>query len=181
MYYVLYAEGFEEIEAVTQTDVLRRAGVNVMNVSLTGEKCVKGAHGIGIECDVLIEEVLKRDDAEGVILPGGMPGTTNIAKNEKAAELIKKMHSEGRLVAAICAAPSVLGDMGLVEGKKCVCYPGFEESLKGATVLDESCVRDGNVITSRGPGTALDFAFALAEYITGKDSAPLADAMIYKR
>lgn len=181
MYYVLLADGFEEIEALTVTDVLRRAEVDVMNASLTGEYEVKGAHGITVKCDITIKEALEADDAQGVILPGGMPGTRNIEKSAEARRLTEKMNSEGRLVAAVCAAPSVLGKMGILEGKKCTCYPGFEEELKGARVKKASVLADGNVITSRGPGTALDFALALTEYITGKSSEELARSMMYKR
>lgn len=180
MYYVILAEGFEEIEALIQTDVLRRAGVKVMNASLS-EEYVTGAHGITVKSDISIDEAIERDDAEGIILPGGMPGTLNIEKSEKATYLIKKTYDENKLVAAICAAPSVLGKMGLLKGKNAVCYPGFEDSLSGACVKYTSVERDGNVITSRGPGTALDFAYAVTGYITGKAPDKLAAEMIYEK
>lgn len=181
VYYVLLANGFEEIEALTVTDVLRRAGIKVKNTSLTGEPEAEGAHGIAVRCDTTIKEALEADDAEGVILPGGMPGTLNIGKSVEARKLTEKMNSEGKLVAAICAAPSVLGEWGILEGKKCTCYPGFEEALKGGMLSCEAVVKDKNVITSKGPGTALDFALALTEYITGKSSEEQARSMIYKR
>lgn len=179
MYYVLLAEGFEEIEALTQTDVLRRAGIDVMDVGLSGE-FVSGAHGISVKCDITIDEAVKKNDSEGVILPGGMPGTLNIAACSSALTLIKKTYDEGKLVAAICAAPSVLGSMGILKGKKCTCYPGFEDRLAGGIIVSDKVVIDKNVITSKGPGTALDFALAICRYITSKDMSELSEKMIYK-
>lgn len=177
MYYILLAEGFEEIEALTQTDVLRRAGIEVKNVGVTGEY-VTGSHGITVKADALIEEA-KNCVPEGIILPGGIPGTPNIAANKDAVELIKKVAENKGLVAAICAAPSVLGEMGLLKGKKAICYPGFEDKLTGAIVTCEKVVIDGNFITSRGAGTAMDMALAIAEYITGENQNKLSKAMIY--
>ena len=177
MYYILLAEGFEEIEALTQTDVLRRAGIEVKNVGVTGEY-VTGSHGITVKADALIEEA-KNCVPEGIILPGGIPGTPNIAANKDAVELIKKVAENKGLVAAICAAPSVLGELGLLEGKKAICYPGFEDKLTGAIVTCEKVVIDGNFITSRGAGTAMDMALAIAEYITGENQNKLSKAMIY--
>lgn len=177
MYYILLAEGFEEIEALTQTDVLRRAGIEVKNVGVTGEY-VTGSHGITVKADALIEEA-KNCVPEGIILPGGIPGTPNIASNKDAVELIKKVAENKGLVAAICAAPSVLGEMGLLKGKKAICYPGFEDKLTGAIVTCEKVVIDGNFITSRGAGTAMDMALAIAEYITGENQNKLSKAMIY--
>lgn len=178
MYYVLLAEGFEEIEALTQTDVLRRAGVDVKNVGVTGEY-VTGSHGITVKADKTIEEAAG-EIPEGIILPGGIPGTPNIAKSQKATNMIEEVFRAGGLVAAICAAPSVLGDMGLLKGRKATCYPGYETRLVGATPCSEKVVVDGNVITSRGAGTAMDMALALAEYITGKPQKDLSSAMIYE-
>ena len=177
MYYILLAEGFEEIEALTQTDVLRRAGIEVKNVGVTGD-FVTGSHGICVKADIGIDEAAETVP-EGIILPGGIPGTPNIAKSEKAVSLIKKVNDKGGLVAAICAAPSVLGEMGILEGKKAICYPGFEDKLKGAKVTMEKVVKDGNIITSRGAGTAMDMALAIVSYVTGKPSDKLAEAMIY--
>ena len=177
MYYVLLAEGFEEIEALTQTDVMRRAGIEVKNVGVTGEY-VTGSHGITVKSDIGIEEAAKCVP-DGIILPGGIPGTPNIAKSEKAVELIKVVNEKGGLVAAICAAPSVLGELGILKGKKAICYPGFEDKLEGAKVTVEKVVIDGNIITSRGAGTAMDMALAIAEYITGESQDKLSKAMIY--
>lgn len=177
LYYILLAEGFEEIEALTQTDVLRRAGIDVKNVGVTGEY-VTGSHGITVKADILITDAAKCVP-EGIILPGGIPGTPNIAANKDAVELIKKVAQKGGLVAAICAAPSVLGEMGLLKGRKAICYPGFEDKLTGATVTCEKVVVDGNFITSRGAGTAMDMALAIVTYITGEPSDKLSKAMIY--
>lgn len=178
MYYCILAEGFEEIEALTVTDVLRRAGVSVKNASVSGEY-VTGAHGITVKSDCLVKDALAAKDAEGVILPGGMPGTINIKESAEAKTLIKGAFEKGLLTAAICAAPSVLGEMGVLSGKRCTCYPGFEDKLKGGILSDEKVVADGNVITSRGPGTALLFALELVRHITGKDTGALSEQMIF--
>ena len=177
MYYILLAEGFEEIEALTQTDVLRRAGIEVKNVGVTGE-FVTGSHGITVKADISISDAAK-SVPEGIILPGGIPGTPNIAANKDAVELIKKVAQKGGLVAAICAAPSVLGEMGLLKGRKAICYPGFEDKLHGAIITLEKVVVDGNFITSRGAGTAMDMALAIVSYITKESSEKLSKAMIY--
>ncbi len=178
MYYILLAEGFEEIEALTQTDVLRRANIDVLNVGVTGME-VTGAHNITVKADISIKEAAGKIP-DGIILPGGIPGTPNIAKSDMAVELIKKVNEKGGMVAAICAAPSILGEMGLLEGKKAICYPGFEDKLKGAEITKKSVVKDGNIITSRGAGTAMDMALAITEYIKGESSKALAKAMIYE-
>lgn len=178
MYYVILAEGFEEIEALTVTDVLRRAGVKVKNASVSGEY-VNGAHGITVKSDCLIGDALAAGDAEGVILPGGMPGTINIKNSDKAKKLIKEVFEKGLLTAAICAAPSVLGEMGILSGKKCTCYPGFEGELRGGILSEEKVVADGNVITSRGPGTALLFALELVRYITKEDPSAISGQMLF--
>ncbi len=177
MYYILLAEGFEEIEALTQTDVLRRAKIDVLNVGVTGME-VTGSHNITVKADISIEEAAN-NVPEGIILPGGIPGTPNIAKSEDAISLIKKVNDNKGLVAAICAAPSILGELGLLEGKKAICYPGFEDKLKGAEITKKAVVKDGNIITSRGAGTAMDMALAITEYIKNESSKPLAKSMIY--
>lgn len=180
MYYVLLAEGFEEIEALTQTDVLRRAGIAVKNVGVTG-MTVTGAHGISVRADIALSEACRDEAADGVILPGGLPGTTNLAADDDVKALIRRMADNGKLVAAICAAPSVLGEMKLLEGRSATCYPGFEDKLIGAKISRDRVVRDGNFITSRGIGTAMDLALALTEYITGTSSEKLSRNMIYEQ
>ena len=170
--YIFLAEGYEEIEALTVVDLLRRANIDIEMVSITGEKMVRGAHGINVEADVLYEEI-KAEEADMLVLPGGMPGTKNLMAQEDLVSNLKQFHEAGKAVAAICAAPMVLGENGILEGKKAVCYPGFEANLKGATVLKEEAVTDGNVITSRGLGTAIEFAGEIITYFLDAKKAPL--------
>lgn len=167
---VFLANGLEEIEGLTVVDILRRAGVEVITVSISGEKQITGAHNIIIFADKIFEEV-EFDGLDGVVLPGGMPGTTNLMEHSGVNEVMKRFAAEKKLVAAICAAPSVLGQAGLLNGKRATCYPGFEEQLIGAEVCTEAVVEDGNIITSRGMGTAIPFALALTAYLLGQDVA----------
>ncbi|MBN2040014.1 MAG: DJ-1/PfpI family protein [Spirochaetes bacterium] len=153
------AEGFEEIEAVTIIDVLRRAGIDAVSVYLN-ENPVKGAHSIYIAADENIKEI-KSEDFEGIILPGGMPGSENLKNNINVIKLLKEINGRKGLVSAICAAPMVLGHAGLLNGKKAVCYPGFEKYLQGAVPADSPFVKDGNIITGKGPGCAMDFALEI--------------------
>jgi 4-methyl-5(b-hydroxyethyl)-thiazole monophosphate biosynthesis len=166
---VLLAEGFEEVEAVTPIDFLRRAGVEVITAGVTG-KTVIGAHGVPFTADILLKGAPA--DLDGIVIPGGMPGAANIAKSAAAVELIQKLFSAKKLVAAICAAPGVvLGPNGFLKGKKFTCYPGYEKDVKDAAFSETRVVKDGNLITSRGPGTAAEFAIALIDYLVGKDAA----------
>ena len=165
MIYIFLANGFEEIEAICPIDILKRGGLDVKTVGVTG-KTVTGAHGIPFVCDMEIGEISA--DAECLILPGGMPGTLNLANCPKLKELLLKAQKDGRFIAAICAAPSVLGAYGILKGKKAVCYPGFEEKLDGATVRDELCVTDGKIITAKGPGAAAEFGFSILSALKGE-------------
>lgn len=167
---VFLADGLEEIEGLTVVDILRRAGIEVITVSISGKKEVTGAHSITILADELFENV---DFAEldGVVLPGGMPGTTNLMKHTGVNEVIKSFAREKKLVAAICAAPGVLGKAGLLKGRKAACYPGMEDTLEGAVVSTDKVVRDDTIITSRGMGTAIPFALALTAYFLGQEKA----------
>jgi len=166
---VLLAEGFEEIEAVTPVDILRRAGVEVLLTGVSDKK-VKGSNGIVIETDCLLKEL--PIDIDGVVIPGGMPGSRNISDSEEAGSLIRKCYESGRLIAAICAAPAVvLGEMGLLEGLKFTGYPGTEKSVNDAKHSEERVVIDRNLITSRGPGTAAEFSLALVEYLVDSNKA----------
>lgn len=175
--YILLAEGFEEIEALTPADLLRRAGVDVRLVGVTG-KTVRGAHGIGVETDLEIDAA-DFDNAEMIVLPGGMPGTTNLYADARVTAAVRKMAEEGKYVAAICAAPSViLGGMGLLAGKKATCYPGMEDGMKGAAALDRNCVVDGQVITGRAVGGALDFGCALVSALCGEEQARKVSAAV---
>ncbi len=167
MIYVFLAEGFEEIEALAPVDVLRRAEIDVKTVGV-GAKFITGSHGIKVESDISLNEV-RLDDLDGIVLPGGMPGTTNLEANEEVSKLIDYAAANGKIIAAICAAPMILGHKGLLRGKNAVCFKGFEKELTGAHVLDRPAVRDGNIITAWGAGGAMDFALALLSAITEDD------------
>ena len=166
---VLLADGFEEIEALTPVDMLRRAGLEVLTVGITSKIAV-GAHGISVICDKLPEEI-DLDMISTVILPGGMPGSLNLDASAFTDEILKSVNARGGRIAAICAAPLVLGRRGLLEGKRATCYPGFENELVGATVTDESVITDGNITTARGMGVALDFSKELISLLVTKEKA----------
>ena len=170
MVYVHFAEGFEEIEAVTIVDVLRRAGVETKAVSVTGDLTVCGSHGIPVCTDILFEDV-NYDDCEMIVLPGGMPGTTNLLAHEGLTSQIVSFAKNKKHVAAICAAPMVFGKLGILEGKKATIYPGMEENLIGAKVQSDRVVIDGHVITSKGPGTAMEFSLALVGVLKSEEEA----------
>ena len=167
---VILAEGFEEIEAIAPIDVLRRAGVRVTIAGATDLR-VKSSRKIGVEAEILLKDLWEIPDA--VILPGGLPGATNLAKSAEVTVLIKKMNESGKIVAAICAAPAVvLAPLGILDGKKATCYPGCESDFSNTTVYSkERVVVDGNIITSQGPGTALEFALVIAERLVGQELA----------
>lgn len=178
---VFLADGFEEIEGLTVVDILRRAGVEVITISIMGRKEVHGSHQITVLADALYEEI-NFAQLDAVVLPGGMPGTLNLGAHEGVKRQITAFAAEGKLVAAICAAPSVLGQNEILKGKKAVCYPGFEEELSGAEVVFDEVVQDKNIITSRGMGTAIPFALKLTEYLVAEQKAEeMAEAIIYKQ
>lgn len=165
MILVFLAEGFEEIEAITTIDILRRADLNVRSVSITEEKMVTGSHGIGVMADMLFNEI-DINEVKALVLPGGMPGTTHLGQHEGLKTLLLSfVQDETKTVAAICAAPSILGELDLVKGKKVTCYPGFEGTLVGARISRKPVVRDGNLITADGPGHAREFALRLVDYL----------------
>jgi 4-methyl-5(b-hydroxyethyl)-thiazole monophosphate biosynthesis len=157
---VLLAEGFEEVEAITPIDYLRRAGIEVSIASIVSNLSVKGARGITVNADAALKNLKQAWDA--VVIPGGMPGASNIAASKEAGALITEMTADGKLVCAICASPAVvLAPLGLLSGKKFTCYPGMEERVQGASWKEDPVVTDGNIITSRGAGTAGAFAIAI--------------------
>ncbi len=160
MTYIFLAQGFEEIEAIAVIDTLRRAGVSVTVVSIMDELAVRGAHDIVVMADVMYGGV-DFEDAQMLILPGGMPGTSNLAEFAQLNDLLVKHNNAGRYIAAICAAPIVLGRLGILEGRKAVCYPSFEPQLIGATVGLDRVMKSDNIITSRGPGSAIEFAYEI--------------------
>jgi len=164
------AEGFEEIEAISIIDVLRRADINITIVSMEDKIMVKGAHRIEIKADKLFEAV-NYDYIDMIILPGGMPGAKNLGEHIGLRKKIKSFVQKDKYLAAICAAPMVYGKMGLLINHNAISYPGFEKFLEGATIVDEKVVQSGKIITSKGPGTSLYFALKLVEIIKGKDIA----------
>lgn len=177
---IFMADGCEEIEGLTVVDLVRRAGIEIEMISVSGEKNVTGSHKIAFQTDV------SKADADfasydGIVLPGGMPGTTHLMEDDTVNRVIKEFATSGKLVAAICAAPSVLGNAGLLEGKKATCYPGVESKLTGADFVTDPVARDGNIITSRGLGTAIEFAAEIVAYLIDADVAKsLKESIVYK-
>ena len=161
MIHILLATGFEEIEAVTTIDILRRCGLEVQTISVTGTRLIRGAHGIPIMADGLFRKNIM-DQSECVILPGGMPGTNNLWASDGMKRNLITLHGKQTLIAAICAAPIILGRLGLLYDRRATCYPGFEEELEGSYPTPEMVVEDGHIITGRGPGAAAELAFAIA-------------------
>ena len=188
---VLLADGFEEIEALTVVDILRRASVYVDTVSITDEYKVRGSHGINVQTEDLFDEV-NFVEFDMIVLPGGMPGTTNLEalaaffpenldEHPGVKRVVEDYVTSGKYVAAICAAPSILGGMGLLKGKRAACYPSVEDKLSGAVISRLPVVQDGNIITSRGMGTAIDFALKLTEILFDREKAEeLAASIIYE-
>ena len=164
---VFLADGFEEIEGLAVVDILRRAGIETEMVSATGRKEILGAHGIRVEADALFEAA----GADMLVLPGGMPGTLNLKTHGGLLELLKSFDSQGKYIAAICAAPSVLAEMGMLKGRKACSYPSFEDKLEGAQVVREPVATDGHITTGRGMGTAIPFALRLTALLAGKEKA----------
>lgn len=177
---VLLADGFEEIEALTVVDLLRRAQIYVGTVSVMEEYTVRGSHGINVLAEDLFEEV-NFADVDVLVLPGGMPGTTNLKAHEGVRRVVTDFVEEGKKVAAICAAPTVLGDLGLLKGKRITCYPSVEKEIQGAVLTRTPVAADGNIITSRGVGTAIDFALELIAVLVGRDKAlEIAESIVYE-
>lgn len=174
--YLFLADGFEEIEGLTVVDLLRRADIEITTVSITEKKEITGAHNITVIADRMFEDGTL-SDADMLVLPGGMPGTKYLMAHEGLKNLLSEYNAAGKSLAAICAAPSVLGANGFLKGKKAVCFPGFEDKLEGAAVcMKERVVTDGNIITSRGFGTAIEFALAIITKLRG---AELADRLAH--
>lgn len=180
---VLLANGLEEVEALTPIDLLRRAGAHVDTVAVCDEAKITGSHDVDIITDITIKDISKADldTYDACILPGGAPGFKNLKASEEVKNITFEMNKAGKLVAAICAAPTVLGAFGLLEGKTACCYPGMEEGLTGAKVSFDKVECDGNIITSRGVGTAIDFSLAIVEYLFDKEKADaLAKSIVYR-
>ncbi len=169
MIYVFLANGFEEVEALAPVDILRRAGLEVKTVGVGG-KVVTGSHGIPVTAD-LEEKDVTTDDMEMVVLPGGMPGTLNLEKSPIVCASAEYCAKNGLYVAAICAAPSVLGHLGLLEGKNAICFPGFEGELKGASLSEKHVCVDGKTVTAKGMGVAVEFGLTLVSLLLSEDEA----------
>lgn len=169
--FIFLAEGFEEIEAISTVDILLRGGVDAVTVSVTGNPVVTGAHDIQVVAGKLFEEVADFSSGDMLVLPGGMPGSDNLRAHQDLKKQLLAYHERGKWIAAICAAPRVLGGLGLLKGKNATCYPGTEPLLTGATIQNISVVQDGNIITGRGPGFVFDFALKLVEVLQGKAKA----------
>ena len=169
MVYVFLAEGFEEIEALTPVDLMRRAGLEVGLAGVGGLE-ITGSHGISVKADLLAEEA-DMAQAEAIVLPGGMPGTTNLKEDENVRKAVQEAYDDGRYVAAICAAPTILADMGLLKGKRATCYPDMESEIEDAYLTGAPVATDENIITSQGVGTAIDFALKLIEALISEEKA----------
>lgn len=164
MIYVYLANGFEETEAIAPIDLLRRAGKQVITVGIS-DNIIVGSHGIPVAADTIAQEAPLTDELEMIILPGGMPGTLNLEKSDYVQAAIDFCMDKGKFIGAICAAPSILGHKGLLEGKDAVCYTGFEEQLTGAKIGSGPVAMDGNIITARGAGAAIEFGLKLVEAV----------------
>lgn len=170
MLYMFFANGFEEVEAIAALDVIRRAGIDIKSVGV-GSKTVTGSHGITVVCDVTNDEINSFDGVDGVILPGGMPGTTNLYADETVNKAVDYCAENNLLLAAICAAPLILGRKNLLNGKEAICFPGFEDELIGAAISDDYVCTCDNIITARGMGSAVNFGVAIVAYFKGQDFA----------
>ncbi len=179
MNYLFLADGFETVEALTPVDMMRRAAIPVTTVAIGPKTTVISSHRVKVEADTTFD-MADFSDAEMLILPGGMPGSNNLRADDRLCDLLKAHASKGGDVAAICAAPFVLGELGILKGKKATCYPGMESKLEGAIISSEPVVTDGNCITSRGMGTAIEFGAAILEKLADKATADhVKESIIY--
>ena len=176
---VFFAEGFEEIEALTVVDLARRAGIETWMVSVGEEKEVTSSHGITVSMDKVFSEVDFKE-VDMIVLPGGMPGTLNLEKCVPLMEEVRKFNQEGKRISAICAAPTIFGHLGILKGRKACCYPGMENELEGAEVIYESIALSDHILTSRGMGTAMDFGLKIVSLIKSEEEAAnLAEKICY--
>lgn len=166
---IFMADGCEEIEGLTVVDIFRRVGIEIEMISISDKLEVTSSHKVTFMADAKKTQV-NYDELDGVILPGGMPGTLNLGADECVTKIVREFAKAGKLVAAICAAPSVLGQEGVLQGKNATCHPGFEEKLLGANWIEQPVVRDENIITSRGMGTAIPFALEIVRYFLDEEA-----------
>ena len=177
---IFLSDGCEEIEALTVVDTLRRTGLDITMISINNSTSVTGSHGIPFIADTTFENV-NFDEYDAIVLPGGMPGTIHLGEHEGVTSIVKDFFAKGKLVCAICAAPSVLGAAGILQGRHATCHPGFEEKLTGAITSTDPVVTDGNVITSRGMGTCIEFAGAIIAALKDDETAKqVKDAIVYQ-
>ncbi len=167
--YVFLADGFEDIEALAPIDILRRGGVDVVTVSINEDPFVTSAHRMVVLGDVTFEEAGDFADADILMLPGGMPGAANLDMHEGVKDALLRQHQQGKLIGAICAAPFVLGKLGLLKGRRATCYPGFESYLDGADYTAELFTTDGNIVTGEGPAAAMPYGYEILRLLEGDD------------
>lgn len=181
MIYMFLADGFEEVEALCPLDILRRAGLEVTTVGVGGKDVIRGAHGITVHAD--IPDVMYRDSSpEMIILPGGMPGSANLDESRVVDAALHAAYRKGAFIGAICAAPFVLGTRGMLEGKRAVCFPGFEDMLTGAEIAsDATVVRDGNTVTAKGMGAAFEFGLELVRCLKDDGTAEQIAASVFAK
>ncbi len=170
MLYMFLAPGFEEVEAIACLDVIRRASIEIKTVGV-GSQTVTGSHSISVICDLSENEVILNSDLDGIILPGGMPGTVNLQNNVTVNNAIDFCNENQKLLCAICAAPLIFGQKNLLNGKNAVCFPGFEEDLCGAYISSSFVCRDTNIITAKGMGSAIGFGLEIVKYFKGSEYA----------
>lgn len=179
--YIFLADGFEDIEGLTVVDLMRRASIDIKTVSIKDTKTVTTAHNITLQTDSVFSET-DFSDADMLVLPGGMPGTRYLGEYEPLCDLLKEFYKDEKKIAAICAAPTVFASLGFMEGRRGTCYPSCEDGMKGTLISRESVVTDGNVTTSRGLGTAVDFGLSLIEQLLGREKADeIAESVVYSR
>lgn len=179
--YEFLADGFEEVEALAPVDILRRGGVEAVTVSLNDTPVVESAHGVKIVADMVFTSTDSFADADMLLLPGGLPGATNLRDHEGVRQALLAQADKGRRIGAICAAPLVLGSLGLLKGRKATCYPGFEKYMTGADYTAELFTEDGNIITGEGPAATLPYAYQILSYFAGREKADeVAEGMMYK-
>lgn len=178
--YEFLANGFEDIEGLAPVDILRRGGVDIKTVSITGTEFVETAHGVTVKADLRFEDISDFSDADMMLLPGGIPGATNLRDHEGVCRALSRHHQEGKRIGAICAAPLVLGALGILEGRRATCYPGFEKFMTGAEYTADLVTIDGPVITGEGPAATLPYAYKILEMFIGEErTTTIKDGMRY--
>ena len=179
--YLFLADGFEEVEALTVVDLLRRANIDVKTISINKEKNVIGRSGINVISDLIYDENMNFDDGDGIGLPGGAPGFINLQNHTGVTNLLKEYFEKSKLICAICAAPTVLGSIGILKDKKAVCFPGMENMLNSKEIGNSGTVIDDNIITSKGIGTAIEFSLAIIEKLLGDTiKNQISESIVYK-